>query len=154
MSDPSKIYDVLIAGSGPAGLASALGLSRVKRTAALFTKTNGEGFRNEGVTEMHNVLSRDKMDPIAFRKISRDQIEQYGTTDFFEANLVKLRVKKLTFSRLNISTSADEDVEIEGFEVEDKEGRSWLGRKLILAMGSNEVFPDIKGYRQNWPENM
>lgn len=138
----TRIYDVLIAGSGPAGLSVALGLSRVRRTAAIFTRPNGAGFRNEGVTEMHNVLSRDKSHPLEFRSISTEQIKKYGTTDFFETDLVKIRTWK------------SPDQVLEGFEVEDSHGKTWIGRKLALAMGSIEVFPDIKGYRENWPHNM
>jgi thioredoxin reductase len=144
MTSASKIYDVLIAGSGPAGLSVALCLSRVRRTAAIFTKPNGAGFRNQGVVEMHNVLSRDKCSPEEFRSIGADQIKKYGTTDFFESTLIKMSQIKLS----------DSSSDVDGFEVEDTEGRKWRGRKLALAMGSVEVFPNIEGYSENWPHNM
>ena len=42
----------------------------------------------------------------------------------------------------------------EGFEVEDKQARVWKGKKMVLAMGSKDVFPEIEGYAENWPKNM
>jgi len=34
------------------------------------------------------------------------------------------------------------------FEVEDVTGRSWKGRKVILATGSHEILPKILGYQE------
>lgn len=43
---------------------------------------------------------------------------------------------------------------VEGFIVEDDTGRSWKGRKVILATGSRDVFPDIRGYADVWGNGM
>lgn len=142
----SKIYDALIAGSGPAGLSAALGLSRVRRTVAIFTKPNGPGFRNEGTPEMHNVLSRDGTAPPEFVAIGAEQVRKYGHTDFFETELVNFRETSIMLH--------ENQEPVQGFEVEDTDGKVWKGRKLVLAMGCVDVFPDIQGYRENWPENM
>lgn len=136
-------YDALIVGSGPAGLSVALSLARVRRRAAIFTKPNNAGFRNEGAAEMHNVISRDGTPPAEFRRIATEQIQKYGTIDFIEADVVDMK--------------RNEDVgngSLSSFDVVARDGRTWYGRKLALAMGSVEVFPDIEGYRENWPRNM
>lgn len=143
----SKIYDALIIGAGPAGLSAALGLSRVHRSKAVFTRPGNAGFRNEGAHEMHNVLSRDCTKPEDFRQIAREQILKYGTTDFYEADITS--IKKVE------PTEADATAIPSYFEVVDKEGQKWNGRKVVLAMGSKEVLPtDVQGYKENWPHNM
>ncbi|KAL5356679.1 cytochrome P450 [Aspergillus floccosus] len=136
-------YDALIIGSGPAGLSVALSLARVRRRAAIFTKPNNAGFRNEGAAEMHNVISRDGTSPAEFRGIAREQIKKYGTIDFIEAEVTDIKQKR-----------DGEDGPTTSFDVVAGDGRTWSGRKLALAMGSVEVFPDIEGYRENWPHNI
>lgn len=142
MASPTA-YDALIVGSGPAGLSIALGLARVRRRAAIFTKPHGAGFRNEGAAEMHNVISRDGTAPVEFRSIAAGQLENYGTIDFVEADIVDMK-----------QNNDKQDRSLSTFEVVASDGRTWSGRKLALAMGSVEVFPDIEGYRENWPQNM
>lgn len=143
MTTSGTIYDALIVGSGPAGLSVALGLSRTHRRAAIFTKPDGAGFRNEGAHEIHNLLSRDGIPPEEFRQIATEQIKKYGTVDFVEAEVVKMEKPDSTAPG---ATSF--------FTITAKDGRKWKGRKLALAMGSVEVFPDIEGYKENWPQNM
>ncbi|KAL4886419.1 thioredoxin reductase glit [Aspergillus karnatakaensis] len=142
MSAPETLYDALIIGSGPAGLSVALGLSRTHRRAAVFTKPNGAGFRNEGAHEIHNVITRDGFAPDEFRRIAREQIEKYGTTDFIEADIVD--VEKADAAPGTPSY----------FTVKSHDGNVWKGRKLALAMGSIETLPDIEGYKENWPHNI
>ena len=136
---PSKIYDALILGAGPAGLSSALGLARVKRTALVLSH---EIFRNDGIKAMHTVLGFDGAHPADFRRIGREQIEKYqGGIEFAQGQAIEVR-------------NADfEDVH-QGFEIEEKNGQVWRGRKIVLAMGARDVFPDIEGYADNWPDNM
>lgn len=139
-SHPSpKIYDALILGGGPAGLTTALGLARVHRTALVISH---QRFRNDGVQEMHAVPSRDGTHPEEFCRITREQIQAYGDgIEFVDAEAVRLAKKELPNA-------------FHGFEIEEKRGMVWVGRKLVLAMGSRDVFPDINGYAENWPQNM
>ncbi|RLL94552.1 hypothetical protein CFD26_102052 [Aspergillus turcosus] len=143
MALSTTLYDALIVGAGPAGLSVALGLSRTHRRAAVFTKPDGAGFRNEGAAEMHNVISRDGIPPAEFRSVAKEQIMRYGTVDFIEAEIVDMH---------KVSTEGEGSMET--FQVTASDGRQWTGRKLALAMGSVEVFPDIEGYKENWPENI
>jgi gliotoxin/aspirochlorine biosynthesis thioredoxin reductase len=137
-----KLYDALIIGAGPAGLSAALSLARLRRTTAVFTMRNKAGFRNRGVTEIHNILTRDGISPEEFRSIGAQQIEKYTLTDFVEADITMIEKVEL------------DDGLRDGFRVEDANGSSWKGRKLLLAMGSVDIFPEIEGYRENWPQNM
>ena len=91
---------------------------------------------------MHTVPSRDGSHPAEFRRITKQQIEMYGDgIQFVEAEAVRLGKASL------------EDG-YQGFEVEDKQAGVWKGKKIVLAMGSKDVFPNIEGYAENWPENM
>lgn len=135
----TKVYDAIILGAGPAGLSTALALARVRRSALILSHNV---FRNDGVTAMHNVLSRDGSHPEDFRRIAWEQIESYGPgIEFTKGDVIRL-------------TKATLDSGYQGFEVEDASARKWQSKKLVLAMGSEDIFPDIEGYAENWPENM
>ena len=136
---PGKIYDALILGAGPAGLSAALGLARVKRTALVLSH---QCFRNDGIKAMHTVLGFDGTHPADFRAIGREQIKKYGD-DIQFAQGEAIKVRKAVFQD-----------GYQGFEIEERDGKVWGGRKLVLAMGSRDVFPDIEGYTENWPDSM
>jgi thioredoxin reductase len=108
-------------------------------TALVFDSSS---YRNEGIKHMHTVLSRDHSDPYEFRRISREQITSRYHTIWFEKATITQALKK--------SIGAEKE-RYDGFELTDSEGRKYEGRKLILATGSRDVFPDIEGYKENWP---
>ncbi|KAF2260832.1 FAD/NAD(P)-binding domain-containing protein [Lojkania enalia] len=140
MSRP-QIVDGLIIGAGPAGLSSALAFARTRGTALVFDSST---YRNEGITHMHTVPSRDHFDPCEFRRISREQIESRYDSVWFHKVTVTSAVKKMIGPGGKYS----------GFELKDSEGREYRGRKLILATGSRDVFPNIEGYKENWPSHI
>src|SRR6185295_4228800 len=86
-----KLVDALIIGGGPAGLAAALTLARARSTAILFDSSS---YRNEGISHMHTVPSRDHIDPYEFRRISREQIESRYQTIWFEKKTITHAAKK------------------------------------------------------------
>lgn len=136
---PGKIYDALILGAGPAGLSAALGLARVKRTALVLSH---HSFRNDGIKAMHTVLGFDGAHPADFRRIGIEQIKKYGDGIQF-AHGEAIRVGRASF-----------DNGYQGFEIEVMGSELWRGRKIVLAMGTKDVFPNIEGYAENWPDNM
>lgn len=140
MTVEKKVYDALIIGAGPAGLSAALALSRVKRTALVLAQTK---FRNDGIQEMHSVLGHDKRHPAEFRKMGRQNVERYGDgrIEFVEGEAVRIAATEISQGH-------------QGFELESRDRGKWHGRKLILAVGSRDIFPDIEGYKENWPDNM
>jgi hypothetical protein len=112
-------------------------LSRVRRTCALFSDSK---FRNEGIHASHNVVTRDGIHLAEFRKIAREQISSYRSTDFIDTKIVKA-----------INTSGDGKT---GFEGSDSLGQIWRGRTFVFATGCKDIFPHIEGYKENWPHNM
>lgn len=127
--------DVLIIGGGPAGLSAATGLARQLYTAVVF---DSGVYRNNLAHAMHNVLTWDHQSPAAFRKKGRDDLLKRYATISFQDTEVKSVAK--TSSGL--------------FEAKDAEGKSWLGRKLVIATGVRDVYPDIDGYGDCWATGM
>ncbi|TFB01497.1 putative thioredoxin reductase [Trichoderma ghanense] len=137
----STIYDALVIGSGPAGLSSALTLARVCRSSIIFD--TGE-FRNQGAKEMHTFLSRDGIPPEKFRSIARQQIE-----DKYSDHVTFVPAKIVAVSNTEIVPG------YKGFQAVDSLNNTYLGRKLVLATGVEDVLPtDIEGYKENWPQHM
>lgn len=129
----SKLYDALIVGGGPAGLSVALGLARVHRTCVVFSDGT---FRNKGVKAAHSIITRDHVHPQEIRDLARKDVEKYGNTRFEETAVTSIR-------------------KIDGaFVARNKAGEEWQGRAVVLATGVIDVFPDLPGYAENWPESM
>jgi flavin-dependent dehydrogenase len=59
-SIPETDFDAIVVGGGPAGLSVLSGLSRVRRTAALF---DSHQYRNDPTREMHDVIGNDGTSP-------------------------------------------------------------------------------------------
>ena len=123
--------DVLIIGAGPAGLSCATGLARQLHTAVVF---DSGVYRNSLTKHMHNVLTWDHRDPADFRQKGREDILRRYTTINFQDTEIKSVAK----------------TEKEQFELKDVHGKTWTGRKLVLATGVRDVYPDIEGYDECW----
>ena len=124
------IYDILVIGGGPAGLTAATGLARQLHTTIVF---DSGSYRNGKSVHMHNVPTWDHKDPKDFRAASRkDILARYDT---------------ITFEDTEITSVKQVD---DGFEAKDAQGKMWVGKKLILACGVADDFPNIKGYEDCW----
>ncbi|KAF2728755.1 FAD/NAD(P)-binding domain-containing protein [Polyplosphaeria fusca] len=138
---PPPLLETLILGAGPAGLAAALLCARGRISALVF---DSQSYRNAGITHMHSVPSRDHIDPREFRAISRDQItSRYDSVWFEDTTIVGI-----------VPVKVGERGKWDGFEVKDEQGRTWVGRKVVLATGARDVFPSIEGYAENWPSHI
>lgn len=136
----SVIYDALIIGGGPAGMATALGLARVCRTSVLFD--SGE-YRNQGAKDMHNVLHSDSVPPEEYRATCLRQLEKYKDQIY------------LTRGKITQVVHTDIVPGLKGFKAIDSAQKEFLGRKLVLATGTEDVLPtEIEGYKENWPTHM
>lgn len=127
-------YDVGIIGGGPAGLAAAATLARQLHTAVVF---DSKHYRNSMATAMHMVPGHEGKNPAEFRRESRESLSKYTTIQFHDAQIDK--VDKTAESR---------------FILTDSTGEKWQFRKLLLAVGSSDIFPDIQGYESLWGERI
>jgi thioredoxin reductase len=123
--------DILIIGGGPAGLAVATGLARQLYTAVVF---DSGVYRNARTKHMHNVPTWDHRDPAEFRAKARsDLLARYDTIRFEETK-----------------TESIWRTEAGRFEATDGNGKKWTGKKLALASGMTDIYPDIPGYDDVW----
>ncbi|KAH7559388.1 hypothetical protein BM1_04325 [Bipolaris maydis] len=143
------IFDILIIGGGPAGLNAALTCARTRTTALVL---DSQQYRNQGISHMHTVASRDHMAPQDFRDIAREQIEARYDTVWFHTTIITSARKSLF--PLPSSSSPSLHTPYSGFEITDSSGISYRGKKLILATGSRDILPDIPGYAENWPSHI
>ncbi|KAI2469307.1 FAD/NAD(P)-binding domain-containing protein [Annulohypoxylon bovei var. microspora] len=122
-------YDIVIVGGGPAGLSAASSIVRQGHRTVLFDSGK---YRNALTRHMHTVAGWDHQDPAAFRAKARADFERYGsvTVEDVEVETIKRREDGL-------------------FEA-TASGKTWTGRKVILATGVEDVFPAIPGYGECW----
>ena len=131
----NAVLDCLIIGGGPAGLSVATALARQLYQVVLF---DGGKYGNDRATHMHNVATWDHHPPSEFRQAARKNIlERYNTVHFEDTEVESVE-----------RTSTGH------FEAKDAGGRTWIGKKLVLATGSRAVFPDITGYADCWGTGM
>lgn len=90
-STGSPTVDVLIIGGGPAGLSTALSLSRLRLTAVLF---DSGLYRNAATDYIHNISTWDHQDPTTYRPVARAELTngRYKTVGF--ANMAIVSVPK------------------------------------------------------------
>jgi thioredoxin reductase len=83
---------------------------------------------------MHNVPTWDHRDSAEFRaKAKADLLARYDTIQFKETLVESIQ-------RTNTGH----------FEAIDSEGVTWTGKKVVLATGAKDIYPDIPGYDDVW----
>jgi len=117
------VFDVVIAGGGPAGLSAALLLGRCRRRVLLCDTGQPRNARSRA---MHGYLSRDGIAPMELLSIGRDQLRQYGV----ESRQVAVE---------DVTTQAD------GFDVRLANGDHVQSLTVLIATGVTDHVPDIPG---------
>ncbi len=128
------ISDVLILGGSHAGLSAALTLYRALHTCIVFDTHRP---RNRWDTPVHIMPTWDHQSAEEKREVSRAELQKCGTIRFVD------------FGVEEVSRTDDEL-----FRVVDSRGEKWLGRKLLLAIGSTDIFPSLEGYEENFGRAM
>jgi thioredoxin reductase len=124
--DNMFVFDILIVGGGIAGLSAAASIVRQNHTVLVL---DSQKYRNAGSYHMHTVATWDHRNPADWRAAARKDLERYGT----------------------VSIKYEED---DTFCATSASGRMWKARKIILATGVEDIFPDIFGYAENWITGM
>ncbi|MDC9003616.1 NAD(P)/FAD-dependent oxidoreductase [Mycobacterium marinum] len=125
MTDP---HDVVVIGSGPAGLSSALTLARARRSVLVIDGGQPRNARSAGV---HDFLTRDGCAPADLISAGHAEIAGYGG---------QLRQGQVVAAHRNGSM----------FEVSITDGSTIRARKLLIASGLVDHLPDITGLAELW----
>jgi len=126
--------DVIILGGSHAGLSAAATLYRHQHTMIIFDNKNP---RNLWRTGTRATSGWEGQDPEKLREKSRKEIHATGFASLMHKSIVSI-------------TKTNDSL----FLATDTEGESWYGRKLLLAMGAEFIFPEIPGYVENFPNKM
>lgn len=121
------MYDAIIVGSGPGGLGAALILGRCRRRVFLCDRG---GQRNRYTRRQNGFRSRDGIDPVEFRWISREQLAKYETVEVRDIEV----------------TDVERYDDGGGFAAALADGTRIVSRKLLLATGMLDGLPSVLGF--------
>ena len=129
-----KQIDVAILGGGPAGLQAALVLSRTRKKIIVFD--DPEPPRNAASHGVHNFIGIDGLLPTQIRKIAWKQIDHYNSTEFQKEKIVNVNKEDGAFFITNNNET------------------SIKAKKIVLAVGYHDVYPDIPGFIECWADTI
>ncbi|GAA4422701.1 NAD(P)/FAD-dependent oxidoreductase [Pontibacter saemangeumensis] len=118
------MYDVIVIGGGPAGLNAAMLLGRSRRKVIVF---DGGKPRNRWSRNMNGFLTSDGMNPREFIKRGRDELKKYSV------EVKDIEIASATYSKGE-------------FVVNDAAGTVYRSRKLLLATGLKDNWPEVEGF--------
>jgi len=120
------MYDVIVVGGGPAGLAAGLWLARYRRKVRVF---DAEEPRNAETWAVHGYLGIDDPPPAELRKVARRQAIDAGA-EYEPAVVTEI-------------TGTQDD-----FTVTVEDGRTFGARRILIATGLRDILPEIPGFDQ------
>lgn len=123
------LHDAVVIGGGPAGLAAAGWLGRYRRRTVLVDA--GEG-RNRWADAMHGLPGSDLATPEELRDRTRAEVARYDDVTLLNGRATGAR-------RASDGTFV--------VAVDDREVRA---RRVVLATGVRDVFPDVEGFFEHY----
>ncbi|KLU86089.1 sulphydryl oxidase [Magnaporthiopsis poae ATCC 64411] len=132
------VYDAVVIGGGPSGLAAASALGRVRRNTLLIDSAE---YRNSYTRHMHDVLGFDGVTGAYFRHAARQQISHY---------------KSVSFTNGTVSKIAGSDAEnfVLTATGPDNKTMTVRCRKVVLATGLKDDLPQTPGLWENWGKGL
>lgn len=122
-------YEVIIIGGSNAGLSAAMALGRSLRSILVIDS----GLPcNRFTPHSHNFITHDGSRPSEILTLAKNQVARYETVSFVDGLAVKAE------------RVADK------FVIRTAGGQTFTGKKLIIATGIKDLFPDIEGFAQTW----
>jgi thioredoxin reductase len=128
----SSRYDVAIVGGGPAGLSASIWLSRYLHRVVLVDSGDPRNWETRGV---NGFLGNPDIRPAALRGMGRDEARKNGV--------------ELVDSICERVTKTDD----ERFQLEIDGGSVLEARRLLLAIGLKDVWPDVPGLEHVYGSN-
>jgi thioredoxin reductase len=128
-SDATRAIDVVVAGGGLAGLAGALTLARARRSVLVI---DGGHPRNAPTAHTHGYLTLDGTPPLELLSVCRAEVCGYGG-EIIDGTVASLACLPGS-----------------GFQAELADGTSLAARRVLVATGLVDVYPDIPGLADRW----
>ena len=126
-------YDVAIVGGGPAGLCSALWLARYLHKVVVVDSGDPRNWETRGI---NGYLGHQGIRSPELRAIGREECSKYGVD--FVAGIVDQAI--------------DEPGEL--FAIQLREGTTIEARRILLAIGIKDVWPEIPGLERCYGETI
>jgi thioredoxin reductase len=133
-----EIIDIAIMGGGPAGLQAALILARTRKKIIVFD--DPEPPRNAASHGVHGFLGLDGFLPKDIRKIAWEQIDKYDAAELREERIVDISKQEGEQEGIFLITSDNETL--------------IKAKKVVLAVGYHDVYPDIPGFLECWADTI
>ena len=124
-----QLFDVIIIGGSYAGLSAAMSLGRSSRNVLVID--SGKPC-NLQTPHSHNFLTRDGEKPAELAAIAKAQVLAYPTVKMISA--FAAGATKTDF----------------GFSISTSENQNFKTKKIVLATGVKDIFPNIIGFAQCW----
>jgi thioredoxin reductase (NADPH) len=126
------MYDVAIIGGGPAGLTAAIWLARYLHSVVLIDSGDPRNWETRGV---NGFLGLPHICPPELRAHGREECRRYG-------------VELIDDVVVSANKNDDDD-----FTIELLEGESLRSRRVLLAIGIRDIWPDVPGFEHTFGEN-
>ncbi|WP_239711117.1 MULTISPECIES: NAD(P)/FAD-dependent oxidoreductase [unclassified Mammaliicoccus] len=126
------MFDCIVIGGGPAGLASSLTLGRALKKTLVIDNNNA---RNKVTRKSHAFLTQDGVTPEELRAKAEHDVDQYKDVSRINDTVVKL-IK-----------------ENDHFIVETKQ-QKYTTKKVMICTGLRETLPDIKGLKESYGKSI
>jgi len=123
------VFDVIIIGGSYAGLSAGMALGRSLRNVLII---DGGKPCNRQTPYSHNFITQDGKAPSEILAITKAEVEQYSTVEFYQG--LAIESQKIA----------------NGFEVKTNTGAYFKAKKLILATGIKDIMPNIEGFSACW----
>lgn len=125
------VYDVAVAGGGPAGLSAALWLARYLRSVVLIDSGDPRSWETRGI---NGFLGHHGIKSPELRRKGREDCVRYGVTLLDD---VVCTARKVNGNAFTLTLDSGDTVE---------------ARRVLLAIGIKDVWPDIPGLDQCYGE--
>jgi thioredoxin reductase (NADPH) len=129
----AKRYDVAVVGGGPAGLCAALWLARYLHKVVVVDSGDPRNWETRGI---NGYLGHQGIRSPELRAIGRDECAKFGVE--FVSGIV--------------DEAVDEVGEL--FEMRLRDGSTIEARRILLAIGIKDVWPDIPGLERCYGETV
>ncbi|MEB7725564.1 NAD(P)/FAD-dependent oxidoreductase [Mammaliicoccus fleurettii] len=126
------MFDCIVIGGGPAGLASALTLGRALKKTLVIDNNNA---RNKVTRKSHAFLTQDGVTPEELRAKAEHDVDQYKDVSRVNDTVVKLLKEN------------------DHFIVETKQ-QKYTTKKVMICTGLRETLPDIKGLKESYGKSI